>query len=240
MKKAILFIGSVWMILVLAACGSAPQEVIERVTGGQDTVEQDPVEGAPVGGDTERQNPRETPLAMQLMMGTFKLEETGYPVTPEQAAELLPLWKALRSLGESETTAAQELQAVVNQIEDTLTSEQMSAIEGMELSLQDMRTIAEEMGIEFGGAGRFGNMTPEMQATMEAARESGQFPGGGSGIPGQGGGPGGGGGFGGPGGLSPEARETAIAERGGVRGANLGLNPALLDAIIEFLEAKIQ
>jgi hypothetical protein len=150
----------------------------------------------------------------------------------------------LRSLGESETTAAEELDAVVNQIQDTMKPEQLTAIEAMELSLQDMRTIAEEMGIQFGSGGRFEDLTPEMQATMEAARESGQFPGGGGGpgggIPGQGGGPGGGGGFGGQGGLSPEARQTAIAERGGARGASLGLNPALLDAIIEFLEAKTQ
>jgi len=72
-------------------------------------------------------------------------------------------------------------------------------------------------------------------------RESGGLPRGGFGGDFPGGGPGGG--FGGEGGqLSPEARETAIAERGGFAraGANLGLNPVLVDAIINFLQAKVE
>jgi hypothetical protein len=90
-------------------------------------------------------------------------------------------------------------------------------------------------------------MTPEMQATMEAMRESGEFPGGGfrggqmpiPGMEGGGGaGAGPGGGFGGE--FNPEAMQTAIAERGELRGAGLGLNPALLNAIIDFLQAKVE
>jgi hypothetical protein len=239
-KKNILLIVSILLILALNACGS-----ITTQPAGQTASEQNPIEGAPTEELDPGQNPGGTmPLAMRLIMGILKLEETDTPITPEQAAELLPLWKALRSLSESDTTAAEELEALVNQIADGLTPEQTDAIEAMELSMEDMRAIAEEMGIEFGGAGRFGDLTPEMQATMEAARQSGQFPEGsfGGGIPDPGGGPGAGGepGAGGVGGdgLSPEARQTAIAERGEARGANLGLNPALLEAIIEFLQAK--
>ena len=98
--------------------------------------------------------------------------------------------------------------------------------------------VFEKLGLELGGAaGRFGNMTPEQQATMQAARESGQLPagrpGGGSGVPGLK--PGGGSGE-----FDPDARATAIAERGGIRGANLGVNPMLLDAVIDLLESKVQ
>jgi len=172
-------------------------------------------------------------------MGAFQLENTDYPIDAEQAAALLPLWKATRSLSQSETAATQEVEAILGQIEDTMTPEQLNAIQAMGLTFEDMNALYEELGLETGFAGRFGGqITDEMRATMEAARASGEAPpgGGGGGIPGAGGG-GGGGGFGG---LSPEARETAIAERGGVRGANLGVNPALLDAIIEFLENKAQ
>jgi len=239
MRRVVLIIGSIFMVLVLVACGSTPAEVVDQVSAGGD-----PVEQSTVGGETEGQLPeRELPLATLLMLGTFKLEDTDSPVTPAQAAELLPLWKALRSLDESETTAVEELEAVVNQIEGIMTSEQMAAIEAMQLSFEDMRTIGEELGIELGGFGRFGDLTPEMQATMEAARESGQLPGGDGfpgGGPGMGMGPGGGGGLGGGEGLDPEARQTAIAERGGVRGANLGLNSQLLDAMIELLQARVQ
>jgi len=111
--------------------------------------------------------------------------------------------------------------------------------------MQDMSSVMETLGIE-GNFGGFGEMSEEMQATMEAVRESGDFPGGGPGGDFPGGGPDGlgpGGGFrGGFGGaeMDPSARETAIAERGGARGAGFGINSFLLNGIIEFLEAKIQ
>lgn len=184
------------------------------------------------------------PLAIQLVLGTIKLDETDYPVEGAQAEELLTLWKAARSLSESDTTAAEEIEALVNQIRDSMTAEQMQAIEAMDLTFEDMGAIFEELGLEFGGAGRFEDMTPEMQATMEAMRESGDFPRGGPGGEFPGGGPGGPG-AGGPGGrfgdeFNPQAIQTAVAERGGQRGGGLGLNPALLDAIIDFLQAKVE
>lgn len=172
--------------------------------------------------------------AMQLALGTFKLDETSYPIDANQAAGLLPLWKAARTLSASETTATQEIEAVLKQIQNTLTPEQLGAILAMDLTMQDMDTIADELGLDLVGiGGGLGNMSPEMQATMQAARESAQGPPEGMAFPGAGGRPGG------ETGLSPDARQTAMAERGVSRGATMGLNPALLDAIIEFLEAKV-
>lgn len=176
----------------------------------------------------------ELSLSTKLTLGTFKLEDTAYPIDVDQAAELLPLWKALRSLSESETVASEEIEAVLNQIQDTMTVEQIAAIEDMQLTNGDMGAIFEELGLEFVGGGGFGNLTPEMQATMQAARESGEFPGSGRGL-----GQGAGGGFPGGGEFDPDARATAIAERGGARGANLGVNPVLLEAVIEFIEGKL-
>jgi hypothetical protein len=230
MKKVMIFIGILLVALSLAACGGS--EDLENT--------EEIVASAEPGAMIER----ETPLALQLALGTFRLEDTDMPVDANQAAALLPLWKAARSLSQSETAATQEVEAVIKQIEGTMTGEQLAAIEAMNLSMADFASIAEELGLETGFDGRFGEMTPEMQATREAMRESGQIPEGGF----QGGGPGGGMGMGpgggmggGPGGeLSPEAMQTAIAERGGARGANLGLNQALIDAIIEFLEGKLE
>jgi hypothetical protein len=156
----------------------------------------------------------------------------------------LPLWKATRSLSQSETAATEEIEALINQIEGTMTGDQLATIEAMELTMQDFSDIAESLGLEIDAGGRFGEMTPEMQATREAMRESGQMPEGGfGGGPGGGMGRGFGGGAGGEAGdeFNPEAMQTAIAERGGApRGANLGLNSVLLDAIIEFLEGKVE
>jgi hypothetical protein len=232
MKKTILTLTLFLFVLVLTACNSSTSEA---------TAEDDAGNAAPEG---EREFTM--PTEMQLMLGTVKLDETEYAVDAEQASELLPLWKALRSLSESETAAQTELEALINQIAETMTPEQAEAIESMELSMQDMNTVMEALGIEsnFGG---FGEMDEEMKATMEAARESGEAPAGGP--PGGGMGPEGGMGPGegmGPGGefggaeMDPTARETAMAERGGARGAGVGVNTAFLDALIEFLEAKIQ
>lgn len=242
MKKIFLLIGFLFTItLAITACGSVDQTSMASSADTSPAVSE--VEGTPSPGDESFRlglNEGETPLAMKLSLGSIKLDQTDYPISADQAGELLPLWKALRSLSESDTAATEEVEAVLNQIQDTMTPEQITAIEGMQLTGEEMRSMFEELGIEAGnGPGNFGNLTPEMQATRQAARESGQVqgmgPGGGMGFPG--GGPGGG--FPGGGEISPEARETAIAERGGTRSANSGVNPFLLEAVINFLESKL-
>ena len=240
MKARISIIVMLLASLFLAACGTASQENVVQAAVEPEVAEaaSDEITSEVAQSTEEPDNPAsgevpEAPQAIQLALGTFKLDETAFAIDGAQAAELLPLWKAARSLSQSETTATQEIEAVLKQIQNTMTSEQLEAIATMELTMQDMGAIADELGLDFGSAGGgFGNMDPEMQATMQAARESGEGPPAGMELPGRGGGPGG------EAGLSPEARETAMAERGGARGATLGLNPALLDAIIVYLEAK--
>jgi hypothetical protein len=110
------------------------------------------------------------PVSMQLALGTLKLEETGLAVTSEQAEILLPLWKAARALSQSDNVAGEELDAVFNQIQEAMTSEQLEVIKEMELTMQDMQALFPEMrGVGF-------NMDEDMQATREAIRESGQPP----------------------------------------------------------------
>jgi hypothetical protein len=222
MKKTYIILLPLLLVLILAACGGAASE-------GNATTR---------NTDTSPQN-FETPIEMQLMLGTVKLDETEYSIGSEQASELLPLWKALRSLVSSDTAAQAEVDAVISAIQDGMTAEQMAAIEAMGLTMQNFAEVADTLGIETGSGGRFGEMTPEMQATMQAARESGEGPpegfGGGQGL---GGGQGSGGGFGGDTGITPEMRETAMAARGGTLGRGFGINTALLDAVIAFLEAK--
>jgi hypothetical protein len=225
-KKSLFPILFILLVLALTACGS---NVKISETNQPDST-----------------NQRTMPLEMQLMLGTVKLDETGFAIDSQQASELLPLWKALRSLASSDTAAQAEVDALINQIHDTMTADQLNTIETMGLSMQDMAGVAETLGVEFGSGGRFGEISPEMQATMEAMRQSGQFPGGGEFPEGRqgggfiiGGGQGPGGGFGGAG-MDPSVRETAIAERGGSLGQGFGINTQLLEAIITFLEAKTQ
>lgn len=191
-------------------------------------------------------------IESQLAVGIVLLDGTETAVDAGTAAELLPLWKAARTLSTSDSAAMEEIQAVFKQIEQTLSPDQLQAIAEMELNREAMGQAFEQLGIEIAtGQGRFGDLTPEMQATLEAARASGEgFPEGftppGGGIPGSGPGggmggglgPGMGGGAGGGEALSPEARQTAIAERAGTRaGLGLGVPAALIDAVIEYLES---
>lgn len=246
MKKGIALLLITLLLMALAACGGSAGSQTDETTALEgtavppaDSVPQ-PVDGTPVF-----QAQGEMPDGMTLALATFKLDETDTPIDAAQAAQLLPLWKAARSLSESETVASAEIEALFKQICNSLTVEQQTAIDAMDLTPQDMGTIAEKYGFELGFGGRMGNMDESTRATVEALRASGQMPGAGQGPGGgQGGPPGEGGVFIGPGGgmagsgMDPQVMETAIAERGGSRGAMLGLPSALLDAVITFLESK--
>jgi hypothetical protein len=121
----------------------------------------------------------------QLALGTLQLEGTGSAVTPEQAAALLPLWRALRG----GVTAQAEIDAVLKQIEGTMSQEQLAAIAAMRLTREGLQTWMEEQGM--GGPGGF---PPAMGGTPVP----GQAPGTGGGQD-----------------VSPEVRATRQAEFGG-------------------------
>lgn len=80
------------------------------------------------------------PTETQLALGSLKLEETDYAITVEQAEELLPMWQVYDELMNSDTVAQEEIDALTEQIEETMTSEQMQAIADMQLNQQDILT----------------------------------------------------------------------------------------------------
>jgi hypothetical protein len=83
---------------------------------------------------------------MLLALGTFKLEDTDQAVTATQAKKLLPLWKAVKSIGASDTAAQAEIDALYRQIKEAMTSDQWKAIQAMNLTMQDAQTIMAEVG----------------------------------------------------------------------------------------------
>lgn len=114
-----------------------------------------------------------------LALGIFKLEATEHAVTPEQAKAMLPLWKAIQS---GSLQGAVETEAVRKQIGGVLDEDQRAAIEGMELTLQELGTwmqspAAQTLGIEMParpegeadvpegapGRGAFQNLTEEQR-----------------------------------------------------------------------------
>jgi hypothetical protein len=231
MKRKTLVSGLLLVSLLLSACSAVSQ-------GGQALAAQNSGNTAASGV-----NSRELPQAMKLALGTFKLEQTNYKVDQAEAAQLLFLWKGMRNLSQDTSVANAEIQGLTKQIQDTMTPEQITAINAMNLSFQDIAAIAKETGLElgsFGGQGG-GNQSPGAQATFQAARQNG---GGGGGVPGAGGG--GGGvripGFGGGGQPSGATNSSGSTQTRGANSAfsKLGISPTMIDAMIQFLQAKVK
>ena len=122
------------------------------------------------------------PASTQLALGILRLEGTPQAVTPVQAKTLLPLWQAFQGSALQNQT---EQNAVLKQIEGTLTAEQAKAISAMQLTNDDMRTWMEEHGMRpgppgtpgpGGRGGESGNMTEEQRAAFRATVEAGGGP----------------------------------------------------------------
>jgi hypothetical protein len=211
----------IFVMLTITACGTA--------SSGTE------IDSATAGGPTAG----ELPATTKLIIGIFKLEDTAQAVTAEQATELLPLWQVYSELSTSDTASQAEVDALFEQIEGTMTSEQMQAIESMQLTQEDIFAVMQEQGIAMGGGQE---LSAEQIATAQAARSSG---GGGftppdGGVPPggmQGSGPGDGGGFDGGQGLSTEQIATARAARAESGGFNR-VPSALIEALIELLKTK--
>ena len=168
-------------------------------------------------------------VQLQLSAGTFALEGTDLAVDAAQAADLIPLWQVLNSLNESGTAAPEELDALVVQIQETMTTEQINAITSMQLTLEDMGAVMQEYGLTSGlGTGE----TPPEGFVPGSGRDSG--------VPGLSSGSGGGGGD--TTGMTPEQIEAAQAEReaSGETGtmSNSRLATAVTEGLLTLLQSK--
>jgi hypothetical protein len=235
------------MMVLLAACSSPL--ATQATNQPENTTGTVMVEGTP--------QPGQVPTEMKLLLGTFSLEGSDQAVSAEQAAQLLPLWKAMKSLSSSDTTSQDEINALINQIEESMTEEQMTAIDAMNLDNQSMMDIMQDLGISMGPSNLNGTpASAEQEATRQAFRESGGVggfvpgdgPGGGGGGGfNPGGGPGGGempaGGGGFPGGVPPDAAagqngELRSTSTVGRRGGMSMLNPMLVEELIKLLQER--
>ena len=78
------------------------------------------------------------PIATQLAVGTLKLAGTDQAVTSDQAKELVVYWEAYRDLSQSQTAAQAEIDGLVAQIQETMTTDQIQAIAEMNISQKDV------------------------------------------------------------------------------------------------------
>lgn len=216
MLRATMILGTLLLVVGLAACGSGGADTTAAPSNAADTALAARTPGARPFDDTEM------PLSMKLPLGTLMLEQTAYAVTPAQAQELLPLWQMLGALQESATASQVEIDAILDQIQGAMTPEQLAAIE--EMSPEEMRTLFQDLGMR-----RQGDSDTDEEGGFRPP-EGMMPPGAGEGPPAMG--PMGPGGFGD---LSPEEQSTAMAERGG---AGMGFGRAFTDQVIELLETR--
>lgn len=239
-KKTITILAAL-AILVLVACGADSESGAETDAGTQP--ESQVVEQVETSSSDDIQLSDDYADALtiegQLALGTFELENTDQAVSEEQATELLTLWQAYQSLSNSDIAASAEIEAVLNQIQDTMTADQIAAISEMKLTADSMTALIEEGGLAFGRGG-FGNRGGD---DREGGFAGGAFPGGAfpGGIPGQGPGgggfPGGGPGGGGFGTLSEDDIATRQAQFQGGDFRGIG-ERMLTGAVIGLLQNK--
>ncbi len=209
-----------------------------------------PGQGNPASSSDNPGNPpqreMEFPLSIRLAVGTFALEDTDNAVTSEQAANLLLLWKVAYNLSTADDAKIEDMEAAIEQIQDAMTAEQIEAIESMDMTIENMTTLAEKFGIDL-PKNPFPTLSAEQQATMQASGQGGMPPTGGApgaGGPGPGS-PGSGGQGGGPAlmGTPPAGDAQNPPGDGNPMGRSGGFGEwekILYQAVIDLLESKTQ
>ena len=182
-KKIMAIAGIILLASMLAACGSTAQTAASNGSASAATT---PAAGSSQNGPTLDFS-RMT-LPEKLAIGTLKLEGTDLAVDAEEAAELLPLWKAVNTLRTSQTISIKEMEALYSQIEGEMTPEQVKEIEGMSLTGEDIQQMMADLGINF-GPGQMGGANQGSSGSGTTQRQGGGTQGGPGMMPGGGGPP---------------------------------------------------
>ena len=194
---------SLMVVLFLTAC-SGPS--VEEVSiPNQEPLVATQESASAIEGELPQENQEQEPVQemvqlstqMRLIIGSMQLDEANLSLSSEQANTLLPLWKVMKNLQESDTSAAAEIEALFSQIQSELTVEQLDWVENFNLNQEEYQAfMAEYVPEELLNSGNL--MTEEEREARRAtaiAENGGTVPqellgsggsrgmGGGSGIP---------------------------------------------------------
>ena len=259
MKKTILTL-LILPILILSACaGQTPAtsnaDVAQQPVPAVESVAQGPAasvstvvqEAAAGSAELSTSYENAASIELQLLIGTLKLIGTDQAVTKDQATALTPLWTNLQTLQQSmrpdptqnnsdsqtqtDTTAIQsQVDEAVKQIQSLMTSEQLQAIAGMQITQESAMTFMQELGMTMGGPGQGtgnGNMPQSPDGTPPAGGPGGDGPGG-AGAPPGGGQP--------PSGGQPGGDPIATPPTGQNRTRGGMIPPQLIDTLVQVLQ----
>lgn len=182
----------------------------------------------------------------KLILGSIALEKTELKITTEQASALLPQWKVLKNLLSSDSASQVEINALQEQIKESLTSEQSTWIDNLRYTPEEYQAAIKDFipeGMNFGGIANLSEEEIQARMATRQAANGGNlpqnFPGGGTGGgPGtdasriiQGGGPGSNFGM-----MSGTPNADSSAQQG--RGGGSQFEILLINQLITILEAK--
>ena len=186
MKRSLSLFALLSLALLLAACGGSSAGTVDSAPAADAQPAADTVESAPEADVADTAPAEAVALDMDyegalsqkllLSIGSMELADTEYALNAEQAQLMLFYWQALSSMTASGNSATEEVAAILIQIEETFTAEQISAINEMQLNADSLQTWATENQITMGtGAGSGGGqgggsgMDADARATKQAA-----------------------------------------------------------------------
>lgn len=164
-------------------------------------------------------------LQDKLGIGIIKLEDTTHALTAEQASDLLPLWKAIKSLSDDSTTASAEMIALYDQVQEGLTSEQVAEIDQLVVDQTVMSEMVQQYGTQTA-------KTDGEDTSSSSSQGGGMMP------PDGGGAPMGGGEGAMMAGVQTSGSQTTQSGQTGTVSIS-SINVTLADSIIKILQAKI-
>jgi len=129
-KKTLFILSAIILIFSLTACSAIQLPWASSSTSSSQT--------------DSLANFASQPLKNKLAVGVLKLEGSDQAITSAQAKELLPLWKAVKSLSKDSNTTSGEMSALYVQIESVLTTSQVQAIENLDLSTGDLTAMVQK------------------------------------------------------------------------------------------------
>ena len=179
-------------------------------------------------GNTTNQD---LPVETQIAVGTLKLAGTDQDISNEQAQNLVVYWETYQQLSQSDTAAQEEVDALISQIQATMTSDQMQAITDMNITQQDVLTSMQGVSVA-------SNNSSNNTVNVPSGSSSGSsMPAGGP--PADGGAPPDGGMPGDMSGTSPGSNQVQSSTTGSTSAGIASIPSALVEAVIQSLQQKI-
>lgn len=122
-------------------------------------------------------------IQSRLAVGTLLLKDTDLAVTKDEAAELLFLWKAVKTLSSANNAADEEVQALYDQIQETMTPAQVEAIQALQLDAEKLGSLRTELGLGMNAEAKSDSTSSSSSSRRASNSGGGMGPGGMGGPP---------------------------------------------------------